>query len=181
MFINKIGKHHLDYGENCQDFGKYEVITPEKYKGLARIYKSHKVVCDGCSEGKHSEVGAKLFVLRYKPDSIGGIEVALSQVLRAICAKDWYEALRDYPDIRVVNLDDSLIKDYCCFTILTVEEIVGNSSDISSYLNMFVVKYCGDGYIITQDYDDNIEFIKLDNGEYPKYLAYNYIKNKVFV
>lgn len=45
MVINKIGQQHIDYGTNCQDYGI-------EFDGM-------KVVCDGCSEGKHSEVGAK--------------------------------------------------------------------------------------------------------------------------
>lgn len=47
MVINKIGQQHIDYGTNCQDYGI-------EFDGM-------KVVCDGCSEGKHSEVGAKAF------------------------------------------------------------------------------------------------------------------------
>ena len=47
MLINKIGSEHIKYGINNQDFGYEDYV--------------HKVVVDGCSEGKHSEVGAKLF------------------------------------------------------------------------------------------------------------------------
>lgn len=47
MVVNKIGAQHLDYGRNCQDCGlENETI---------------KLVCDGCSEGEHSEVGAKAY------------------------------------------------------------------------------------------------------------------------
>ena len=45
MFVNKMGAQHLDYGKNCQDYGLEKDCL--------------KVVCDGCSEGAHSEVGAK--------------------------------------------------------------------------------------------------------------------------
>lgn len=48
MFVCKIGKHHLEYGQNCQDFGM--------------VKGNRKMVCDGCSQGAHSEVGAKAFV-----------------------------------------------------------------------------------------------------------------------
>ena len=47
MLVNKIGYDHLSIGMNCQDYG-FEL--PD--------YKV-KVVADGCSEGLHSEVGAK--------------------------------------------------------------------------------------------------------------------------
>ena len=49
MLVNKIGYDHLSIGMNCQDYG-FEL--PD--------YKV-KVVADGCSEGLHSEVGAKTF------------------------------------------------------------------------------------------------------------------------
>ena len=52
MFINKIGMEHLEMGMNCQDYGI--------------IGDTWAVVCDGCSDGKHSEVGAKLFCQLYK-------------------------------------------------------------------------------------------------------------------
>ena len=179
MFVNKIGKHHLEYGENCQDYGKYEVITEEKYgKDYSRLVKTHKVVCDGCSEGKHSEVGVKLFVSKFNADTIGGMEIPLSQTIRFVCCKDYFKAVKGYPQINAVDLDDSMIKDYCCFTILSVKEVKGVVTNIESDLNFFMVEYCGDGYIITQDYEDNIEFIRLDDGEYPKYLAYNFIRDK---
>ena len=54
MVINKIGQQHIDYGTNCQDYGI-------EFDGM-------KVVCDGCSEGKHSEVGAKAFCHLLKND-----------------------------------------------------------------------------------------------------------------
>ena len=56
MVINKIGQQHIDYGTNCQDYGI-------EFDGM-------KVVCDGCSEGKHSEVGAKAFCHLLKNDSV---------------------------------------------------------------------------------------------------------------
>ncbi len=52
MFINKIGQSHLDYGINNQDSGFDD--------------NNLKCVVDGCSEGKHSEVGAKLFCYDFK-------------------------------------------------------------------------------------------------------------------
>jgi hypothetical protein len=47
MLIHKIGYEHSQEWKNCQDFG----FIDEKVK----------CVVDGCSEGLHSEVGAKLF------------------------------------------------------------------------------------------------------------------------
>lgn len=47
MFINKIGYEHIQNGTNNHDWGFENAEL--------------KCVMDGCSEGKHSEVGAKLF------------------------------------------------------------------------------------------------------------------------
>lgn len=140
MFINKIGQHHLELGENCQDFGKYEIFE--------NMDEMHKLVCDGCSEGKHSEVGAKLYTLLNKQPV------------------DLWEA---FP--RIINLigeNSSIIKDYMCFTIL----------DCRCTNEEFHIHYCGDGFIITENNNNEINFIKLDDGEYPKYYAYNFVSNK---
>ena len=47
MLIVKMGKEHLDNGINCQD---YAIELPKI-----------KMIVDGCSSCKNSEVGAKLF------------------------------------------------------------------------------------------------------------------------
>ena len=147
MFINKIGTHHLEYGENCQDFGKYETLDDD-------IYKVHKLVCDGCSEGKHTEVGAKLFTLMNT--SPGTVGVDMQKLVNAI------------------GSDPSTIRDLLCFTILDIWDIYSSEEDY----NVFSLHYCGDGYVITQDHEDNINFIKIDDGEFPKYYAYNFINDK---
>ena len=66
MFINKIGTEHLETGMNCQDYG---------FVGERSSY-----VCDGCSEGKHSEVGAKLFCYMMEERQIS-IEWAFAKMI----------------------------------------------------------------------------------------------------
>lgn len=86
MFINKIGMEHLEMGMNCQDYG------------LAGERSSY--VCDGCSEGKHSEVGAKLFCELIKDYDIGEIfEFLTGALFRA-----------------------TQMKHFLCFTILELRE-----------------------------------------------------------
>lgn len=131
MFINKIGMEHLESGMNCQDYGK-------EGDGWA-------VVCDGCSEGKHSEVGAKLYC-----HLIDNWKFPFENIKKMI------ELLGEKPQI---------LKNYLSFTIL----------ELSQSGDEFVVRYCGDGYIILQDHDGNITFEELSDGEYPKYYIYNYI------
>lgn len=135
MFINKIGMEHLETGMNCQDYGfaKDEIL----------------MVCDGCSEGKHSEVGAKLFC-HFMSSEIANPNDVFNEMITFLGNKP------------------QTLKDFLSFTILIVEN-VGEEWD-------WDVKYCGDGYIILQDHNGNITFEELSDGEYPKYYIYNYIE-----
>lgn len=135
MLINKIGTQHLDIGMNCQDYGV------EK-DGL-------KLVCDGCSEGEHSEVGAKTFCHLIENESIlcNGV---IESIFGRLC--------------NLFGQTITTIKNFLCFTILCVQEDDEN----------FRLIYCGDGYVILEDLEGNISFEELNDGEYPKYYAYNY-------
>lgn len=133
MFINKIGMEHLETGMNCQDYG---------FVGERSSY-----VCDGCSEGKHSEVGAKLFC---HLKQMWNYDV--NEIFNALCG--------------IVGESPKWKRDFLSFTILRLSE-----TDAEFYVN-----YCGDGYIILQDHDGNIAFEELSDGEYPKYYIYNYIE-----
>lgn len=130
MFVNKIGAQHLAYGQNCQDYG-YE-------KG------NRKVVCDGCSEGAHSEVGVKIYC------HLSGLGYSTKQIFKRL--------------VSLFGQSPSSIRDYLCFTILQVEECE----------DFFRASCCGDGYIILEDTEGHITFEELSDGEYPKYYAYNY-------
>ena len=111
MLINKIGALHLAYGTNYQDAGLCE--------------SELKIVCDGCSEGAHSEVGTNLFVLKF-PEKI------LHFVTQSAIGHTFDDLVCEIGD------RPSIIKDFLSFTVLVVTE----ESD------RFCVHYCGDGYII---------------------------------
>lgn len=148
MNVLKIGTLHKENGVNCQDAtGQYLNIL--------------KVVCDGCSEGKHTEVGAKLFCKNL-------IEKFTSFIRKGKTNIDISALITSTMDelVRIIGHNPEDIKDYLCFTILVAEFYPGS--------NAGYVYYCGDGYII-KDVDETICIDKLDCGEYPKYLAYNYI------
>ena len=142
MFINKIGQQHLEYGLNCQDAGL--------------IKNNIKIVCDGCSEGKHSEVGAKLFCHLYDVFNLDKDEMilAISKAFSILAP--------------LFNWNSETVKNYICFTILIVKETNDE----------FVVYYCGDGFVVVQKKDGDIDFIELNYGEYPKYYSYNYTKKE---
>lgn len=121
MVINKIGQQHIDYGTNCQDYGI-------EFDGM-------KVVCDGCSEGKHSEVGAKAFCHLLKNDS------------RIIHECSVYTAAAAFGEILgLFGQTSGSIRDFLCFTILMVTE---NETH-------FMVDYCGDGFIVKERLDGTI-------------------------
>lgn len=130
MFVNKIGAQHLDYGKNCQDFGLEN--------------EALKLVCDGCSEGEHSEVGAKAYC------HLAKLGYSTQQIFQML--------------VGMFGQSADAVRNYLCFTILEVIE----------QENAFQVTYCGDGYIILQDAAGTFEFTELSDGEYPKYFAYNY-------
>lgn len=134
MFINKIGMEHVESGMNCQDYGIEGGFT--------------SIICDGCSEGKHSEVGAKLFCHIYE------------ETYRKHKHYQMFEEI-----IQLLGDDPKTLKDFMSFTILTICE----------FIERWNISYCGDGYIILQDHDGNITFKELTDGEYPKYYVYNYI------
>lgn len=135
MFVNKIGAQHLEFGMNCQDYG------------LERAYM--KLVCDGCSEGAHSEVGVKMYC------HLSEQGYSTKQIFRRL--------------ISTFGQSVVSIRDYLCFTILKVVE---NEDS-------FKVSYCGDGYIILEDIEGNLSFEELNDGAYPKYFAYNYCGTEV--
>ena len=132
MFINKMGYEHKESGVNCQDYG---------FIGEHSAY-----VCDGCSDGKHSEVGAKLFCHFMKNEDI--------------CVRTAFDRLCE-----IIGNNPQWKRDFLSFTILRLSETA----------DTFAITNCGDGYIILQDKDGNITFEELTDGEYPKYYIYNFI------
>lgn len=86
LFINKTGFEHLFYNTNCHDYGFEN--------------KDIKCVVDGCSEGLHSEVGAKLFCNLFK---------------KGLSVDDIFKKMFSI-------FDESDIIDYLLFTILYITE-----------------------------------------------------------
>jgi hypothetical protein len=136
MFINKIGQDHIFYGLQNQDYG-FEC-------------DNIKCVVDGCSEGKHSEVGAKLFCYKY------------------LNTKDLPECIIEQLSHEIFCNNSQNIFDYMLFTVLFCKE----------YFDKWIVRTCGDGYIILQDYLDRLILKELKEGAiegYPLYYSYKFI------
>ena len=131
MFVNKIGRIHLEYGKNCQDYG----MAAEKIR----------MVCDGCSEGAHTEVGVKVFVHLTRQGF--GVEEAFEKLME------------------LLGQSTEAVRDFLCFTMIRVEE----EKDAHQ------VYFWGDGYVILEDTEGTVTFRELKGGVYPEYYAYNYV------
>ncbi|MCI9540217.1 MAG: hypothetical protein HFG39_04025 [Lachnospiraceae bacterium] len=130
MVVNKIGMAHLEIGKNCQDYG----VETERTK----------IVCDGCSAGKHTEVGAKAYCYLAS---------------RGLGTKQIFKQL-----VPIFGHTNASIKNFLCFTILKVTE-TEKTFQFSCY---------GDGYVIVLDKEGTISFEEFTDGEYPGYYAYYY-------
>lgn len=154
MLINKQGFSHMEVGMNNQDFGFETYANMVNINPLNPILKG---VVDGCSQCKHAEVGAKLYTY-YKTHLTELDEYSLFQLL-----------VKNFPFV-----SGEAIVDYLLFTVLYTYEREDN----------FIVKTCGDGYIIKQRHDDTLEYEFIEQGEYPKYFGYNFLPvekfNKLF-
>lgn len=144
MVINKQGYTHKEKSVNCQD--------------AATEYKNVKIVCDGCSEGKHTEVGAKMFCFKFIEHLKEYDENSALDIPNMI--NDVFEDVLNF-----FGDDPQTLLDYMTFTIF----VVYTDND-----GMNHVYYCGDGYIL-EELEDTIVFHRIDNGKYPAYYAYNYI------
>ena len=122
-----------------------------------------KVVMDGCSSGKHSEVGTRLFGQLFARKAKEYFDKGES-----ICEENFIEVVNSiFEKMLELCNDISFIFQNYCFTILVCFE---NEDE-------FVVYSCGDGYIIKEN-EDGISFDRLDDGEYPCYYIYNFITDK---
>lgn len=147
-----IGRDHLARQANCQD--SYALIERDAYL--------IGVVCDGCGEGQHSEVGATL-AAPYLADQLA-------------CLLDKGEALERLPDLsgdKALNFLRSLlgvirpsnnaafIKDYFLFTLLGM--VVTPTAGI--------IFAAGDGTIMIND-----QVMIRDQSNTPEYLAYRLLE-----
>lgn len=152
-----MGSHHYIYGINNQDYGLE--------------YKNIMCVVDGCSQGKHSEVGAKLFIkklyefLKTKDNN--------SKELPFITTKDIFTVFKKIMDYIVEIIDDQPnlydIINFMCFTIVFCQK--------TNY--GWKVWVFGDGTIITQDYNNDINFIEINKSNTPYYPVYLFMDDRI--
>jgi len=142
MFINKIGYSHWELGKNNHDYGFEQ--------------DDIKCVVDGCSEGLHSEVGAKLYcqLLKNSNGTLTDYKIfnRFQKIFDCRDEKEWAK----------------IILNYFLFTILIIEDKI----------TLWKIDTCGDGVIIKQTWDNKFEYDIIEQNGKPKYYAYNYIDAK---
>ncbi|MDR1300777.1 MAG: protein phosphatase 2C domain-containing protein [Candidatus Nomurabacteria bacterium] len=184
IVLSKIGNEHLFAGVNRQDmaFATWgdslisENEAAEKAVKLRLPIGNTKFALDGCGSMKHSEVGAKLFSQLLVSN---GHELTPENFERHVDEAFWrLTSFIPNDKFRFQNLS---------FTILAVIETADE----------FVVKACGDGYVLGQrqaarnglsklifgppapSKSTPIEVVeRLDDGDYPSYYVYNFIVDK---
>ena len=151
MQICRQGNGHYLNGLNNQDFCYME--------------KNLKLIADGCSEGKFSEVGTRLFCqlfssleTRFDVNMFEkNVEKVFSNIVKFFCETG-------NKDVSNAIIDNMLFTIVACFELE----------------DEFVVKYIGDGYIITVNTDDMLSYIRLSYGKTPPYYAYNMITTTTY-
>ena len=150
-----VGRSHMLSGKNCQDalvFSQFEWLRGDFVVG---------VICDGCSEGKSSEIGAKMtsqFVLK-----------EVTELLRLGCGKNLLPRLLFAKTLAFLEQIASgfgfspkerlkFIEDHLLFTVLTL---------IKTPDEVFVLAY-GDGVVVI---NDEVDF--RDQGDAPFYMGYH--------
>lgn len=147
MIISSQGFGHFTQGLNNQDFGT------ETSRML--------LVFDGCSGAKHSEIGTRLFAQLFsrkeEADNVETFEDNVKIVFDDIVwmFKKYYPMQEDLEEFIMDNL---------LFTIIACFETE----------NEYIVKLFGDGYIITENTQGRISYMKFSYGKCPPYFAYKY-------
>lgn len=135
--------HYLD-GLNNQDFFFEE--------------GNLKMITDGCSEGKFSEVGTRLFAQAFSQlDTrldLSHFEQNVEKAFMKACSVAGAKSGKDF---------ETFVIDNMLFTIIACFELE----------DKFVVKFIGDGYIITINKHGLLSYIRLFYGKSPPYYSYN--------
>lgn len=148
--ICRQGSSHYSDGLNNQDFCYAE--------------KNLKLVTDGCSASKYSEVGTRLFAqifsqLNNRLD-VNKFESNVEKTFSKI-----YTLVSGTAEEKLEFIKDNLL-----FTIIACFELE----------DKFVVKFIGDGYLITINKHNMVSYSRLFYGKLPPYYAYNKFPTKTY-
>ena len=135
--------HYLD-GLNNQDFFFEE--------------GNLKMIMDGCSEGKFSEVGTRLFAQAFSQ-----LETRLDLSHFEQNVEDAFMKTCSIAGSKSGNEFEAFVINNMLFTIIACFELE----------DKFIVKFIGDGYIITVNKYNSLSYIRLFYGKSPPYYSYN--------
>lgn len=142
--------HYLD-GLNNQDFFFEE--------------GNLKMITDGCSDGLFSEVGTRLFAQAFSQlDTrldLKHFEQNVEKAFMRVCSIAGTKSGKDF---------DSFIVNNMLFTIIACFDLE----------DKFVVKFIGDGYIITVNKHNLLSYIRLFYGKAPPYYSYNKLRTDTY-
>lgn len=148
MIITSQGFGHFTQGLNNQDFG----IETSKMV----------LVLDGCSSGKYSEIGTRLFAQLFQRkqgyDNPEKFEDNVKEVFDEIISmmRKYYKSDEDF--------ESNFIMENLLFTIIACFKTE----------DRYIVKMFGDGYVITQNVYDKVSYMRFAYGKCPPYFAYRY-------
>ena len=121
-----------------------------------------KLVTDGCSSAEFSEVGTRLFVQSFAKlparFDVDEFEANVKTVFDSILSITSLEAANDF------------IANNLLFTIIACFETE----------DKYIVKFIGDGYIITVNQEDVVSYTRLFYGKTPPYFAYTKIPTTTY-
>ena len=149
--ICRQGNGHYLNGINNQDFYYAE--------------KNLKMIMDGCSEGRFSEVGTRLFYQFFCE-----LEDKFNPNKFEENVKKVFDKMISFFGGSSSDCANKFIVDNMLFTIVACFEVE----------DRFVVKYIGDGYIITINSEDMLSYIRLSYGKMPPYFAYNFLDTGIY-
>ena len=148
MIITSQGFGHFTQGLNNQDFG---IETPRML-----------LVLDGCSGAKYSEIGTRLFAQLFSRkeecDKLENFEDNVKEIFDNLI-----DTMEKYYPTRESMINDFIMENLL-FTIIACFE-----TD-----DKYIVKLFGDGYIVTENKQGCISYIKFSYGKCPPYYAYKY-------
>ena len=124
-----------------------------------------KLITDGCSSGRFSEVGTRLFCqlfstleTRLDVSKFEENVEAVFQKIRTLVCENAQDGFANF------------IHDNMLFTIIACFELE----------DKFIVKFIGDGYIVTVNSHDLVSYIRLFYGKAPPYYSYNIIESGIY-
>ena len=121
-----------------------------------------KLVTDGCSSAEFSEVGTRLFVQAFAklPNrfDVNEFEANVKKAFDSILSITTKEDANDF------------IANNLLFTIIACFETE----------DKYIVKFIGDGYIITVNHEDVVSYTRLFYGKTPPYFAYTKIPTTTY-